>query len=211
MYIFIYIIGIVIWAVVWGVATNAVITNKGYDENWFWWGFFFGFIAFIVALTKPDQHYYQAREPEPQNRYGDNVSNNRISLTNNQLRPAGTWKCANCGTINQMVIGTCRCGVTKAESKQLDLEHQKQTKELQMYYHALDEEVAETNTPKPVILEDRDDGYMTSAEQSVEQKEKDPEQVIIERIKGYKELLDMGAISQEEFDKKKQELLNPSH
>ena len=47
-------IGFIIWGVVWGYATKAVINNKGYDDNWFWWGFFFGFIALIVALTKPE-------------------------------------------------------------------------------------------------------------------------------------------------------------
>ena len=47
-------IGFIIWGVVWGYATNAVIKNKGYEESWFWWGFFFGFIALIVALTKPE-------------------------------------------------------------------------------------------------------------------------------------------------------------
>ena len=49
------IIGFIIWGVVWGYATNAVIKNKGYEESWFWWGFFFGFIALIVALTKPEK------------------------------------------------------------------------------------------------------------------------------------------------------------
>lgn len=32
----VYFIGIIIWGVVWGYATKAVINNKGYDENWFW-------------------------------------------------------------------------------------------------------------------------------------------------------------------------------
>lgn len=35
-----FIIGLVIWGIVWGFATKAVIKNKGYEENWFWWGFF---------------------------------------------------------------------------------------------------------------------------------------------------------------------------
>ena len=38
-----------------GFATKKVIENKGYRENWFWWGFFFGLIALIVALTKPER------------------------------------------------------------------------------------------------------------------------------------------------------------
>lgn len=47
---------LIIWAVqgaIWGFATNKIVENKGYDENWFWWGFFFGLIALLVALSKP--------------------------------------------------------------------------------------------------------------------------------------------------------------
>ena len=57
-------IGFIIWGVVWGYATKAVINNKGYDDNWFWWGFFFGFIALIVAATKPENRK-QSQEWQP--------------------------------------------------------------------------------------------------------------------------------------------------
>ena len=50
--LFIYIVAVIAWALIWGFATRTVIYNKGYSDNWFWWGFFFGFIAFIVALSK---------------------------------------------------------------------------------------------------------------------------------------------------------------
>jgi hypothetical protein len=49
------IISAIIWAIIWGIATNKVIQNKGYEENWFLWGFLFSFIAFIVACTKPSK------------------------------------------------------------------------------------------------------------------------------------------------------------
>ena len=45
-------IGTIIWGIVWGIVVNKVIENKGYQENWFWWGFFFGVFALIIALTK---------------------------------------------------------------------------------------------------------------------------------------------------------------
>ena len=57
-------IGFIIWGVVWGYATKAVINNKGYDDNWFWWGFFFGFIALIVAVAKPENRK-QTQEWQP--------------------------------------------------------------------------------------------------------------------------------------------------
>ena len=41
-----------IWCIIWGIVVYKVIENKGYQENWFWWGFFFGIFALIVALTK---------------------------------------------------------------------------------------------------------------------------------------------------------------
>ncbi len=59
-----YIIGFIIWGVVWGYATKVVINNKGYDDNWFWWGFFFGFIALIVAVAKPENRR-QTQEWQP--------------------------------------------------------------------------------------------------------------------------------------------------
>jgi len=58
MEIVILIIGI-IQGVAFGCATNQIIKNKGYKENWFWWGFFFSFLAVIVAATKPDNHANQ--------------------------------------------------------------------------------------------------------------------------------------------------------
>ena len=51
-------IGSIIWGIIWGFATNAIIHNKGYDENWFWWGFFFSIIAVIVAATKPENQNF---------------------------------------------------------------------------------------------------------------------------------------------------------
>lgn len=56
----VYIISAMIWGVVWGMVTNKIIENKGYNENWFWWGFFFSWIAAIVAATKPqiNESYY---------------------------------------------------------------------------------------------------------------------------------------------------------
>lgn len=37
-----------------------ILKNKGYNDNWFWWGFFFGFIAALVAATKTNQEMIKA-------------------------------------------------------------------------------------------------------------------------------------------------------
>lgn len=56
-----FLIGLV-WCIVWGVVVSEVIKNKGYQENWFWWGFFFGIFALIVALTKQNVPNSNAHE-----------------------------------------------------------------------------------------------------------------------------------------------------
>ena len=45
---------------VWGFVTQTIIENKGYYENWFWWGFFFGLIAVLIALSKPESRAYSS-------------------------------------------------------------------------------------------------------------------------------------------------------
>lgn len=47
--------GILVYGIIFGVVTNIVIKNKGYEENWFWWGCLFGVFALIVACTKPSK------------------------------------------------------------------------------------------------------------------------------------------------------------
>ncbi len=142
------VIGIIIWGVIWGAATQTVVDNKGYEENWFWWGFFFGFIALLVALSKPQLYstgplsLQLAREAEER-----------------RTMEAGGWKCV-CGRLNPSYTGTCACG----RSRQAVL--------------------------------------AAAAEPALEN-----EGATVRMIKQYKELLDSGAITQEEFEKKKREIL----
>lgn len=142
------VIGIIIWGVIWGAATQTVVYNKGYEENWFWWGFFFGFIALLVALSKPQLYstgplsLQLAREAEER-----------------RTMEAGGWKCV-CGRLNPSYTGTCACG----RSRQAVL--------------------------------------AAAAEPALEN-----EGATVRMIKQYKELLDSGAITQEEFEKKKREIL----
>ena len=44
----------IIYGIIFGIVVNKVLENKGYNENWFWWGFLFGIFAVIVALSKPN-------------------------------------------------------------------------------------------------------------------------------------------------------------
>ena len=144
--IYLIIIGIV--GSVFGIATQNIIDNKGYDEKWFWWGFFFGFLAVLVALSKPENHAYQSSTPT----WMQSSSNTR----DEDVLKQGGWKCT-CGRVNPSYTGTCACGKRKEEKK------------------------VSMNT--------------------AETKDK------FEDIKKYKELLDSGIITEEEFNKKKTELL----
>jgi hypothetical protein len=47
-----YFIVAVLFGLIWGKVVQQVIYDKGYEENWFWFGFFFGFPALLVAVCK---------------------------------------------------------------------------------------------------------------------------------------------------------------
>jgi len=118
-YIIGYTIGIIIWGLVWGFATDAVIHNRGYNENWFWWGFFFGFVALIVACTKPQIIYQPSSNVSVLSNLAQSgyrtVSHDTISMNRTILNP-GEWRCT-CGKINALYVGTCGCGRARNEKK----------------------------------------------------------------------------------------------
>lgn len=106
---------------IFGFATRAVVYNKGYSENWFWYGFFFGFIATIVALTKPDMHAYSntrgtidappTLQVEPRKLSSEKIGPNQ-------------WRCS-CGMVNMEYTGTCSCGRKKWQAKE-EIEQKRQ-------------------------------------------------------------------------------------
>ena len=159
-YFFIVFILFIIQGVIFGVAVNAIIANKGYRENWFLWGFFFGFVALIVALSKPPKPYEPVRENLLLRRSEGPQSVN-----------SGSWKCVFCNSTNANNVTTCSCGKSKEDSQQKIREERNRTQ----------------RDIKKVVQE---------------------EAYIIKIIAQYKKLLDAGAITQEEFDKKKQSLLH---
>ncbi len=132
--VFLYLILIVFWGVIWGIATYKVIENKGYSDNWFWWGFFFGFIALIVALTKPDANQYAVPAAPEESGIDQKMLNN------------GGWKCL-CGRVNPSYTGTCACGKSKQEvlkvQQKAKAEEQElaQLKKLKEYKELLDARV----------------------------------------------------------------------
>ena len=120
-----YIVAVIIWGVVWGFATKTIINNKGYDENWFWWGFFFGFIATIVAACKPENHQHY-----------DYMTSSVLSKTTEEIRKndiinKGGWQCTRCRRTNPNYTGTCSCGMTKSMNDSFLNEKQKSNDELE--------------------------------------------------------------------------------
>lgn len=150
---------------VFGFATKKVIENKGYSENWFWWGFFFWLIALIVALAKPEAHSGRTSYDinSPLSRAAE--EQRRKQEESNRLRIGG-WRCNRCGTVNDKYTGTCSCGMIRAEN----------------------------------------DDWAANQKKEAEQK---TELENAQKLKAYKDLLDSGVITQDEFDKKKSELLDP--
>lgn len=140
----IYFLVLAIRGCIFGVATQRIIDNRGFEENWFWWGFFFGISAMLVAISKPQRYVPQVLCSEPKDE---------------GILKQGGWKCT-CGRVNPSYTGTCACGKRKDEVANLKQTHKKT---------------------------DEDSKF--------------------DEIKKYKELFDSGIITEEEFNKKKIELL----
>lgn len=158
MWVF-YLIGLIVQGIIWGVATNKVIENKGYSENWFWWGFFFGFLALIVACTKPQAQYYNSSSSSSSLFAAS--AEDKMKIQQQSLLEQGGWKCNKCGNVNPSYTGTCNCGNLKASNQTKEKEDKRETANFQ-------------------------------------------------KMKSYKDLLDSGVITQEEFDAKKEQLLGLS-
>lgn len=159
-YLFVYIVAAVVWGVIWGFATKKVIENKGYYENWFWWGFFFGWIALIVALSKPEYRHESYSGSRP----ALNVANPSTAKSSS----GDEWKCYHCARVNPGYLTTCNCGLTLQMSKRA--------------YREKDERVAEAS-------------------------KKNSEMDNLKLLKEYKDMLDSGIITEEEFAAKKAQLL----
>ena len=152
---------LIINGVIWGVATQVVIYHKGYEENGFWWGFFFGLIAFIVACVRPREMDYT--EFNSYMNYQKSLSEAADQAQNEKTLLEGGWTCA-CGNVHAAYVSSCSCGANKREALTGQDKQQK--------------DPANTN-----------------------------EQSNISAIKEYKELMDSGVITPEEFEVKKKQLL----
>jgi predicted ATP-dependent serine protease len=94
----------------------------------------------------------------------------------------GGWRCRRCGKVHPYYVGSCGCCLTRQQSKEMDRKAEQLAEE--------GKKAEEANKEKQL---DKDE--------TEEQRDK------FEEIKKYKELLDNGIITEEEYNKKKSELL----
>lgn len=134
-YIFGSILGIVIMSCIWGYVVNKMIEYKGIQENWFWWGFFFGIFAALLALAKPWENmkvdsapnsYDMHKQPIPtstpvdmnnssQSQVMPSTPLKKIEQTNNRYAVSSdeTIACPYCGTVQKADRTVCfNCGMS---------------------------------------------------------------------------------------------------
>ena len=187
-----------VYGLIFGFVVRHMYENKGYDGG-FWVGFFLGIIGVIIAATKPDisGKYYNYSATDDYIKRLREGEDNKYKPTNNTMpthivtSSNGEWRCPRCNRINASYVGTCGCGFSKKEfeAKQRAAENQMASTTATASSQAAG---ATTEPSKAPTTEDMNRSHAEA----------------IQAIKDYKELLDMGAITQEEYDAKKKQLLD---
>lgn len=180
------IIGGIIWGIIWGCITNSIMKNKGYTGGgWFWLGAFLGFIGLIIALTKPDVSHYSSR-PYTENKALQNFKEYEARSAYNSSDGAnGTDKP---GTVRNGVW-RCRCG----------------------NYTSIKSGVCSMCGTSLSELRNDQLTIASASNYQIPHHTASNSDDSIEKIKKYKELLDIGAITEEEYNIKKKELLGFSN
>lgn len=177
--------GSVVWGIIWGFAAREIIINRGYGEEatkFFWLGFFLSFIAVIIAASRP---VYRSEWSSPSRSIivpktisgSDPYSDNLMTRV-----PDGGWRCSDCGKAHYSYETSCSCGRSRFDTAP----------------SVKKEEVIPTTDEKSV-----DNRINTEGQTDKTNSEQSP----FDEIRKYKELLDEGIITQEEFDAKKKQLL----
>ncbi len=174
IYLVVGLVVIIIKGFFWIWATNTILENKGYKENWSIFAFFFGFIAFVFACTEPDVVIEQKKPALTRT-----IRKARYA----KLVPSGFWSCK-CGKRYSSNTPSCSCGIYKYEAKRENSETRRNEARVAQEY-------AEFLRQSKLI-------------RLLEKAEHDN----IQRVKEYKSLLDTGAMTIDEFEKRKRVLLD---
>ena len=136
-----------------------------------------------------------------------------MSKDDNELSNGG-WKCNKCGNVNPNYTGTCNCGNTKEKNNDIKINTPKRggwkCRECGRF-NSQETDMCTCGMTKDKSEEIRELKLVKSEagnikQQSISNESIDLEMQNLQKLKSYKELLDMGAITQEEFDSKKEEL-----
>lgn len=176
-----YLIGILIWAVVWGFITKHISESKGYDGG-FWWGFWLGLIGLIVVACKPNTYYNQSYNNYG-SPYGSPLTPKLTPYEQEKIIEEGGWKCNNCNRVNPDYITTCSCGTSKSNNVSIPFERNSTPIERPKTKSELTPESKSTTETEPKLT------------------------LAADEILKLKQLLDAGALTQDEFDAKKKQLL----
>lgn len=164
-----------------GYITKKRMDEKGYNgDDYFWKGFFFGSEHAHFIPPNPERNHDSKRTLFTKF-HGETDAQKQARMKADIMR-AGGWECAFCGRAINKFFGSCGCGKTKAET----IEKLQELKAQEVVAKA--SEVPEAKNSESVTAET-------------------DEAKNIEMIVKYKELLDSGAITQDEYDKKKSEIL----
>ena len=228
-YIIIDLIVSLIGACFFGAVTQAINEKNGY-EGGFWWGFFLGAIGIIVVALR--QPYYTVG-PYPS---GDSICvPKKIGKTPIDMDapvPDGGWRCL-CGRVHEPYVSSCACG----QSKRAVLDRTATTSRFEPLSLPVVEppsprdwtctcgcthpsyesscicgktkhEVLTANIilpdPEPIPIPETAPEPVLIPDTMPDPADDDQ---IIQSLRKYKELLDDGVITQEDYDAKKKQLL----
>lgn len=190
-----FIIYVVVKALIFGFACRAIEKSKGYEDGgaWFLWGALFGFIALIVVCAKPAK-VEKGPNVSPYIPYISNAGIPEVTYTGIPR----VFYCPNCNStynserMSRLICPHCKLPLMETvflseKWQQFSEERKEELRQRMREGHGLLGEV-EINPEETVGAA--------------------PAFSPADEIKKYKELLDMGAITQEEFEAKKKQLLN---
>lgn len=183
-----FIIGIIIWGIAWGIVCLKVAKNKGIDDGtWFIWGLLFGLLAFFVVISKPN------KVTIIQDFNGGYISNSEKI----------DWVCPRCRHYNAGSISECICGQQRPIKRVKEVQVQESKNDWKcMFCGKVNAEYVGTcgcgktkqDSVRKLKAKTKDAHCDTQLES-------------LELLRKYKELLDIGAITQEEFDNKKKDII----
>ena len=187
-------------ACIFGFITQSINESKGYYGG-FAWGFWLGWIGIIVVACKPDNNYQKESIIVPANKEKlPNRTVTPVALSN------GNWQCS-CGRINPGYVSSCVCGNNKSQVLNPAPAAPAPAKPAPAEYTTIDCAAIDYTT---VNSAEQDCVTIECGPADHTAKERVPvdETQNIIALKEYKALLDSGVITQEEFEKKKKDILS---